>query len=362
MKLFKDRRMLKYILTEDGRNCQDRLINFFNKLYEDHPFLRWEMVDIPIQEYRVDKLVIQHVLEIRYLYTSHSHEFSVRFADGKFWIMSESNESKDFELSDENIDEFIEYSENLDEEVPENIFYCYGSQGQLYKVDIEKQTCTCKGFQYKYSHHPVDNEERFCKHMQLIFTTYPDLLPNKILDKDSAKVENSDGKVRYPRDLFEMYVNDIRAVVNRFSIFNKFEVCGSYRRLKPMVSDLDILVTLNPGVESWNSFLDYLENTMGYQLIQEIGRGEAKAAYMIDGMVHVDFKVVPNESWPFALLHFTGSKETNIMMRRAAIRKGCHLNEYGLYYDHDNSSVPGIKTEKDVFEFLGLKYKEPWER
>lgn len=363
MKIVKDKRTLKWKLSEPGLTSHDRLLNFFRVLYDDDYPLLWTAVDIPTNEYHIDSLRVGNILEMRYLFTNKSHILSVRWSDGKFWIMSEDQSSKDFELSDENIDEFITYSEGLEDPVPNEIFYCYGTGDQLYKVNVKDQTCTCKGFQYKYSRHPVGREERLCKHMQSIFTTYPDLLPQSLLEADIQSNTPVDGKTRYPRDLFAMYVSDIMAVIKSFdNIINRVEVCGSYRRMCEMVSDLDILVTLKPGVESWSPFLDYLENEMGYSLISDIGRGEAKAAYLIDGLVHVDFKVVPEESWPFALLHFTGSKNTNIEMRRKAISMGCHLNEYGLFYNHDESPVPGIKTEQDVFNFLRIPYREPWQR
>ena len=129
-----------------------------------------------------------------------------------------------------------------------------------------------------------------------------------------------------------------------------------------MVSDLDVLVTLKDESGNWHSFLDYLESTLGFVLIQSIGRGDKKVAYMIDGFVHVDFKLVPNKSWPFALLHFTGSKRSNIELRRRANAKGCSLNEYGLFYEHDGTLIDGITDEKSIYDFLEVPFKSPWER
>lgn len=61
-------------------------------------------------------------------------------------------------------------------------------------------------------------------------------------------------------------------------------------------------------------------------------------------------------SFGSALLYFTGSKETNITMRKIAIRKGLKLNEYGVYRGEER--VAG-KTEEEVFRSLGMQYIEP---
>jgi len=295
-----------------------------------------------------------------------------------------------------------------------------------YTVDTEKVTCTCPQFMYRCSHKPIDSEDRLCKHIAKVFEEHPESVPTR-LQHEYAQADMSgkdpDGKVRYPRGLFDLYVSSIKSTLAQFNqIVSKFEVCGSYRRLASRVSDLDILIQLdstliidiwestepdhndnyikcinasgseaqkimdeldpdhialrpkllmNPNDQyniaikrvyaNWDPLLDYMENVLGYKLIQEIGRGSAKAAYMIDGFVHVDFMCIEPKSWPFALLHFTGSKSTNIEMRRRANQMGYTLNQYGLIAD-DGSEVAGLTTEKDIFEFLQLQFKQPWDR
>jgi DNA polymerase (family 10) len=86
-----------------------------------------------------------------------------------------------------------------------------------------------------------------------------------------------------------------------------------------------------------------------------------KGGYLIDGFVHVDFKLVPKESWAFSLCHFTGSKYENIELRRRALSKGVTLNEYGFF--RDGERINGIfNTEEDIYNFLQLPYKLPQSR
>jgi DNA polymerase/3'-5' exonuclease PolX len=49
-------------------------------------------------------------------------------------------------------------------------------------------------------------------------------------------------------------------------------------------------------------------------------------------------------------------------MRRRAISMGYSLNEYGLTRESDGSKITNLKSERDIYEFLGLPYKEPYER
>lgn len=96
---------------------------------------------------------------------------------------------------------------------------------------------------------------------------------------------------------------------------------------------------------------------LGRGFYKKLWRGDLKASYNLDGRFQVDFKVVPKKSWPFALLHFTGSKEENIRLRAISNRKGYKLNEYGF-----NDNTFNIKTEKEIYEFLNQIYKEPQNR
>ena len=74
----------------------------------------------------------------------------------------------------------------------------------------------------------------------------------------------------------------------------------------------------------------------------------------------IDIRLVKPESWPYALLYFTGSQRFDILMRQRAIDLGLKLNEYGLY---DNLGQPQYATnEKEIFDILQVAYLEPVER
>ena len=81
---------------------------------------------------------------------------------------------------------------------------------------------------------------------------------------------------------------------------------------------------------------------------------------------HIDIFYYTEKEYPFALLFSTGSGQFNIEMRADTIKKGYSLSEKELVY-RDNTKVteeeymsdidkPYPTTEKDIFDFLGLKY------
>jgi DNA polymerase (family 10) len=72
--------------------------------------------------------------------------------------------------------------------------------------------------------------------------------------------------------------------------------------------------------------------------------------------INADLRVVGDEHFPFALHHFTGSKEHNVTMRARAQSMGLKLNEYGLAGDGKDIKC---KTEADIFAALGLTYIPP---
>jgi DNA polymerase (family 10) len=55
----------------------------------------------------------------------------------------------------------------------------------------------------------------------------------------------------------------------------------------------------------------------------------------------------------------TGSPRFNIWQRALAKRKGFRLNEYGLW--RENEWIAG-RTEREIFDILGMKYYHPQER
>jgi len=77
----------------------------------------------------------------------------------------------------------------------------------------------------------------------------------------------------------------------------------------------------------------------------------------------LDLLVTPDEEYAYAMLYFTGSDRFNVACRQHALTMGYTLNEHKITPLYSTASaIPYMKTEKDIFTFLGLRYIEPSKR
>ena len=238
------------------------------------------------------------------------------------------------------------------------------NSGHSYRIDTEKVTCTCPNFKYRCSHYPFGSADRMCKHLQAEFDENPESFPAdyakpKQVFEDNA-VDMGD-KIRYPRVIFDPYVKTLKMLAQGTATIEKYEVCGSYRRLSTLVSDLDLLVTLSDPSKPESIREFYSKIMLAYPNHEIKAQGDLKLMIMIDGKVHLDVKVVPAESWGSALMHFTGPKTENIRLRSKASKLGLKLNEYGLWTD-DEVNLATNKDEREIYELLKEDYKSPWDR
>jgi DNA polymerase (family 10) len=233
-----------------------------------------------------------------------------------------------------------------------------GSKGTEYTIDTEDVTCTCPGFKFFCKGFNKNEEGRKCRHLKEFCNDNPDV----VLGVQIIEGADPDGKTRYPREKFEPYIAMIDHMVDAFELFiHKKLVCGSWRRKAQRVSDLDVLLVVK-DVESFRQFQSYIEEMYAPTIRW---KGDIKVTYVFDEFCQIDFKVVEEKHWPFATLHFTGSKAENIRLRKIAVGMGYSLSEYGL---NDITSMDGgyhqyeCAKEEDIYKFLNQPYKKPEER
>ena len=80
--------------------------------------------------------------------------------------------------------------------------------------------------------------------------------------------------------------------------------------------------------------------------------------------IQADLRIVSEQVFVFALHHFTGSKDHNVMMRQRALSMGYRLSEWGIFDKDSEENIPidavkDIETEADLFKFFGLEMIEP---
>ena len=131
----------------------------------------------------------------------------------------------------------------------------------------------------------------------------------------------------------------------------KVLVCGSFRRRKETVGDIDILAVSSDPRQVMESFVSLSE------VEKVIAQGETKSMVRLEIGIDADLRVVPEKSFGAAAQYFTGNKDHNIELRRIAIKKGWKLNEYGLF-DKNNRQIAG-RTEEEIYKKLGLDWMPP---
>lgn len=162
----------------------------------------------------------------------------------------------------------------------------------------------------------------------------------------------------------------------------QWEITGSFRRCEETSGDIDILVRAQSGVDITAAGIMSLFQAHGLIPTVEINgimtpsilaNGEVMASGIVRLDDHhparrLDIKVIPSISYPYGLLHFTGSWAFNQLIRARAIEFGVTLNEYTLFSSAETS--PGTWTyqvylasnEESIFEQLGVTYLPPSQR
>lgn len=129
----------------------------------------------------------------------------------------------------------------------------------------------------------------------------------------------------------------------------KVEAAGSFRRRRPTIGDIDILVA-SPSPEAVTKAFVSMPG------VKILASGKTKSSVVLQSGIQVDLRVVKPLQWGSALQYFTGSKSHSIALRKIAIKKGLKLSEYGVFRGKE---LVASKTEKDVYNVLGLDYIKP---
>lgn len=189
-----------------------------------------------------------------------------------------------------------------------------------------------------------------------------DLLNDK--QKIGLKYYN-DLNEKMPYEIAKEYNKTFSKLLKKFALDVEWEMVGSYRRKKDEVGDIDILIKEKDGFDL-KKFIKYLIDNKF--IIETLASGKNKFMGICnissDNKVRrLDILITLTESYPFALLYFTGSKMHNIQMRKEALKQGLHLTEYGLRNIETNDYLDDeFKDEQDIFKHLHMDYVNPSKR
>lgn len=173
--------------------------------------------------------------------------------------------------------------------------------------------------------------------------------------------QKTQGKIKHGLSLLAQYkdkhllnetfplAQDIVKYVKRCFSVRQVEVAGSLRRFKELVKDIDIIV----GTEDQRGTVEHCAKYSGISEIIE--KGENLLSFFSNG-IRVDIKLVKSSEFISALMHFTGSKEHNIEIRRIARQSGYKVNEYGIFRG-DKQIL--LNSEGEFYNFFNMQYIPP---
>ena len=127
-------------------------------------------------------------------------------------------------------------------------------------------------------------------------------------------------------------------------------LADSLRRGNETVKDIDILAASAQPERLARAFAGYGEAA------SVIALGDTKVSITLKAGINADLRIVTAGEFPYALHHFTGSREHNVAMRGRAKDLGLKMNEYGLFRGEKNIVC---HTEEELFTALGLEFIEP---
>ena len=145
---------------------------------------------------------------------------------------------------------------------------------------------------------------------------------------------------------------ELVAALEALPAVERAQYCGSLRRLRETVADVDIVVASREPSSVREAFLKMPA------VREALGGGDTKTSVLTATGLQVDLRVVDPRSFGAACQYFTGSKAHNIRLRQRALERGWLLNEYGLT-DNETGRVIASETEEDVYRALGLPLVPP---
>jgi DNA polymerase (family 10) len=127
---------------------------------------------------------------------------------------------------------------------------------------------------------------------------------------------------------------------------------GSVRRRRETFRDLDLIATATDPAALTAAFVQLPF------VAEVVAHGDTKATVISGNGLRFDLRVVPPESYGNLLQHFTGSKDHNVALREAAVRRGLSVSEYGIT-TVETGEVFTARTEEEVYAHLGYAYIPP---
>ena len=132
----------------------------------------------------------------------------------------------------------------------------------------------------------------------------------------------------------------------------RVELAGSARRMTDSVKDLDVIASASDPLALAQAAADL-------ELVESAGTPATAGVRLLTHTgVKVDLRIVAPDQFGNLMQHFTGSRDHNLALRGAAVRRGLHVSEYGVL-DDATGITHRCAREEEVYALLGLEWIEP---
>ena len=153
--------------------------------------------------------------------------------------------------------------------------------------------------------------------------------------------------------LYKAAANEAQRLKNLLSenpVVQQVDIAGSIRRHKEIIKDVDLVAASSDAASVMEQFVNDAE------VATVTGHGDTKSSVVLQSGIAVDLRVVSEDEYPYALLHFTGSKEHNVALRQRAKERELKLNEYGLFHGSERLDCA---DETAIYAALELPFIPP---
>ena len=185
--------------------------------------------------------------------------------------------------------------------------------------------------------------------------------PSSILTKNQRLMLKYHNKMKpLPRRFIKKFETSLHKLLDREFGKKSYQLLftGSYRRGKSTSGDIDMVMRSSDFKLS-----DMIDILHQHKIIVEVlskGSKDFKGIAIFNKVIfRLDIMFATKSTWATAILAYTGNAALNRAMRIKAMKQGMKLSQHGLF--RSKKPLP-LKTEKEIFKKLGVKYLPPNKR
>lgn len=187
-------------------------------------------------------------------------------------------------------------------------------------------------------------------------------------------------KQRFDLEFAKGWANWLKTYFNECC--DRIEIAGSIRRRKPDVGDIEIVYVSKTEIvpDPEDLFGESSQPVIDRAIKQLEESGQLERRLNVNGSaifgpknklmrltqcgIPVDLFSATEENWFNYLVCRTGPGDSNVRIAQLAKQLGYKWKPYGQGFVKGEAipRVVPMRSEEAVFDFVNLKYKEPWER